>query len=152
MPHTNHVFVDYQNMREVDANLFAIENATITLLLGKDNHSLDVATVEQLMAKASAVELVRIEKHGKDAVDFALAYYLGRKAMTDPTAFFHIVSKDKGYDPLIQHLRARRVRVNRHENFAAVFNALKPSKPVATPGPKTPKTKQTPALLARVAQ
>ena len=109
MPHTNHVFVDYQNMRTVDPAVFTIKGATITLLLGKENHSLDVIAVEQLMAKIAEVDLVRIEKDGKDAVDFAQAYYLGRKAVTDPTAFFHIVSKDKGYDPLIEHLKARRV-------------------------------------------
>ena len=60
------------------------------------------------------MELVRIEMDGKDAVDFALAYYLGRKATTDPAAFFHIVSKDNGFDPLIEHLKSRRLKIRRH--------------------------------------
>ena len=94
---TNHVFVDFQNMKSVDPNLFQLDRLTsITLLLGRQNHSLDVLAVKELMRAAVAVEMIRIEKDGKDAVDFTLAYYLGRKAITDPGAFFHIVSKDKG--------------------------------------------------------
>ena len=65
MPHTNHVFVDYQNMKTVDPAVFAIEGATITLLLGKENHSLDVTTVKQLMAKIAEVDLCELRKTGE---------------------------------------------------------------------------------------
>ena len=85
-------------------------------------------------------------------MDFALAYYLGRKAVTDPTAFFHIVSKDKGYDPLIEHLKARRVKVCRHDNFVAVINALQSPKPTAPSAAKVLKRRvelraELPALI-----
>jgi len=42
-----------------------------------------------------------------------LAYYVGRAAVNDPHGFFHIISKDAGYDPLIEHLRSRHVRAYR---------------------------------------
>lgn len=38
--------------------------------------------------------------------------------LADPTAYFHIVSKDGGFDPLIEHLRARHIQVHRHVSCA----------------------------------
>lgn len=66
------------------------------------------------MAHSATVQLVKLKSSGKNALDFALAYYLGRAALADPTAWFHIISKDGGFDPLIDHLRARHIHVNRH--------------------------------------
>ena len=85
------------------------------------------------MVRAASVELVRLDKVGRNAVDFALAYYLGRKVLTDPTASFHVVSKDTDYQPLIEHLQSRNVRVTRHETFDALTAALAPgAKPATT--------------------
>jgi len=56
------------------------------------------------------VQLVRLTATGKNALDFTLAYYVGRAVAADPTGFFHIVSKDTGYDPLIEHLRSKHIR------------------------------------------
>ncbi len=128
----NYVFIDYENMKSVDPRIFALERTTITLLLGAQNHSLETRTVQALLHHRATVELVRLEKAGKNAVDFALAYYLGHKTIAEPLTFFHIVSKDKGYDPLIEHLRTRHIKVARHENYNAVIEALKPkvTKPV----------------------
>jgi len=39
----------------------------------------------------------------------------------DPTGCFHIISKDTGYDPLIQHLRSKRIDAYRHNSFEALF-------------------------------
>jgi hypothetical protein len=115
-----HIFVDYENIKRIDPAVFALEGATFTLLLGPQNRTLNVALVEQLMVRAAAVELVRLEEPGRNAVDFALAYYLGRKVVTDPTAQYYLISKDTGYDPLIAHLWARKVRVRRIEDFESL--------------------------------
>lgn len=34
-----------------------------------------------------------------------IAYYIGRLAADEPGAAFNIISKDKGFDPLVRHLR-----------------------------------------------
>jgi hypothetical protein len=119
-PPVNHVFVDYENIQQFDNNLLKEKTASFTLLIGPKQTKLDVALVEKLMEHAASVKLVRLTSPGKDAVDFALAYYLGRKAVSDPGARFHIVSKDKGFDPLIEHLKTRKVKVRRHDDFASL--------------------------------
>lgn len=120
---TVHVFVDYENIKRIDPGVFAVKGATFTLLLGPQNRTLDVALVEQLMAHAVSIELVRLAEPGRNAVDFALAYYLGRKVVTDPAACFYLVSKDTGYDPLIVHLRSRNVRIRRLADFESLMES-----------------------------
>jgi hypothetical protein len=88
-----HVFVDYENIKRIDPAVLALDGATFTLLLGPQNRTLNIALVEQLMTRAATVELVRIEEPGRNAVDFALAYYFGQKVAADPTAQFFLISK-----------------------------------------------------------
>jgi hypothetical protein len=119
-PPMNHVFVDFENVHEVDASLIGTKAVSFTLLVGPKQTKLDTDLVEKMLAHAASVELIRLTAIGKNAVDFALAYYMGRKAVADPMAFFHIISKDQGYDPLIAHLRSRHIRAHRHDSFATL--------------------------------
>lgn len=132
-PPMNHVFVDFENVHEVDSSLFSSKTATFTLLLGAKQTKLDVSLVEQLMAHAASVQLVRLKTSGRNALDFTLAYYVGRAVVADPTAWFHIISKDTGFDPLIEHLLSRRIHARRHADFSSLTFSATP-KPI----PMTP--------------
>ena len=116
----NHVFVDFENVHQVDAAIIGSKAVTFTLLIGARQTKLDVALVEKLMEHAASVQLVRLTSSGKNALDFSLAYYVGRAVTADPTGHFHIISKDTGFDPLIDHLRSRHVRACRHNDFSTL--------------------------------
>jgi hypothetical protein len=153
----NHVFVDYENVQALDLSVIGSKGVTFTLLIGPHKKKLDVELVEQLFAHAASVELVRLTASGRNALDFTLAYYIGRAVAADPAGFFHIVSKDTGYDPMIEHLRSRHIRVRRHNDFSTLtFSAApklratgadepvkaspaaqKPKAPIADKSPKT---------------
>lgn len=155
---TNHVFVDFENVQKIDPTIFDNKTVSFTLLLGPSQKKLDADLVEKLLTHTGSVQLIRLTEPGRNALDFALAYYLGRTVLGDPAGFFHIVSMDKGYDPLIQHLRGQHVRVRRHEDFSALhFNGL--SKPPSPPAPDerpapaapTPTPKPAPAPTTKPA-
>lgn len=114
----NHVFLDYENVHQVDLALIGAKSVSFTLMVGPKQTKLDSDLVEKLMVYSLSVQLVKLKFSGKNALDLALAYYLGRAALADPTGYFHIVSKDGGFDPLIEHLRARHINVQRHKCFA----------------------------------
>lgn len=115
----NLVFVDFENVPHFDPALAADGSHHFTLLMGARQAKLDVVLVEKLMEHAASVKLVRMGSPGKNALDFTLAYYLGRAVEADPAGSFHILSRDKGFDPLIEHLRGRHIRVQRHDDFSA---------------------------------
>lgn len=83
-----------------------------TLLLGP-RCKVDGAIVEKVLANASRINLIRIAKSGSNALDFALSFYLGRAVSLDPQGEFVIVSKDSGFDPLIEHLVGQKVKIRR---------------------------------------
>lgn len=112
----NHVFVDFENIHHFDPDAIGAKRVTLTLMLGAQQTKLDVELFEKLIKNAVAVEVIRLTSSGKNSLDFALAYYLGRKVLGDPTASFHLISRDKGYDPLVEHLRSQNVRAYRHDD------------------------------------
>jgi hypothetical protein len=112
--HMHHVFVDFENVQAVDLSVLGSKGVNFTLLLGAKQTKLNVALVEKLLEHSAAVQLIRLSTSGRNALDFVLAYYVGRAVLADPTGHFHIVSKDHGYDPLIDHLRSRHILAHRH--------------------------------------
>ncbi len=133
LPPVNHVFVDYENVHAVDPTIIGSKTVHVTLLLGAKKTKLDATVVEKLMQHAATVEMIRLASSGRNALDFTLAYYLGRAVLADPRGHFHIVSKDRGYDALIEHLRSKNIFARRHEDFTSLT-----SSPAAKPAEATP--------------
>lgn len=131
-PADHYVFVDFENAPEVD--LAAIQGLPVyvTLLIGKTQTKLSTSLVVQIHAQAAQVRLVRFGASGRNALDLTLAYYLGRAVAECGPVEFHIVSKDKDFEPLMAHLRTKQVRVARAESFGAL-HFLAGRKPVAAP-------------------
>jgi len=63
---------------------------------------------------------VKIGGNGNNALDFHLAFYVGELSTKEPNAYFHIISKDTGFDPLIKHLKARKIRIQRERDLAEI--------------------------------
>jgi hypothetical protein len=63
---------------------------------------------------------IKISGNGQNALDFHIAYYVGQLSMQDPDGYFHIISKDTGFDPLIKHLRAQKIRIHREKDLAEI--------------------------------
>lgn len=157
-PPVHHVFVDFENVHTVDLAVFELRPISFTLLLGAKQSKLDAALVEKLMEHATSVQLVRLTSSGKNALDFTLAYYVGRAVAADPTGHFHIISKDTGFDPLIAHLRSRHLRAARHDDFAAMTGkaaipsaSVKPA-PIARPNTSPAHTPSSVPSKAKVSK
>lgn len=156
---TNHIFVDFENVQKVDLAVIGSQAVKFTLLVGPRQSKLAVPLVQKFLEHRDSVDLVRLTSSGRNALDFTLAYYVGRAAVADPTGSFHIVSKDKGYDPLIEHLQSRHIRARRHDSFAtlnfaapAKLPAPKPPAPVPKPKPRAKARTQPPILDERTNQ
>ena len=65
-------------------------------------------------------EYVKISGNGKNALDFHIAFYIGQLAAKDPTAYFHIISKDGGFDPLLQYLKSKKIFSVRSPSIAEI--------------------------------
>src|SRR5437588_13108362 len=130
MGRTNYIFVDYENVHEVDLDLVAGKQVVVHLVLGEKHKKLPLEMVERLLKYPQQVRLVKAGKTGNNALDFVLAYRVGVESKADPEGYFHIVSRDTGFDALILHLRKHHVLARRDESFAKAFD-LGEAPPVA---------------------
>lgn len=102
----NHLLVDFENVHQVDLTLMGEGELSFKLMVGAKQTKLDRDLVGQLMVQASSAQLVKLKSNGRNALDFTLASYMGRAALADPTAHFHIIAKDGGFAPRIELLLA----------------------------------------------
>ncbi len=121
MSRTQYVFVDYENVQNVDLELVAGKAVVVELILGEQHTKLPLEMVERLLKYPQQVKLVKAGKSGRNALDFVLAYRVGVASAADPKGFFHIVSRDTGFDALILHLRQHHILARRDETFAKAF-------------------------------
>ncbi|MBX7120611.1 MAG: hypothetical protein K1X42_00630 [Opitutaceae bacterium] len=114
----NHIFVDFENVQEINLNMPTNVAMSLVLFVGEKQRSLKTDLVEQLLSRAANIQLVRLTSSGKNALDFTLAYHLGRTMAGAPTEYFHVVSKDKGFDVLVEHLKGQGHKIERYNAFA----------------------------------
>ncbi|MOA02814.1 hypothetical protein D3C78_1222850 [compost metagenome] len=114
---TNYVLVDYENVQVKSLDLLREEHFRVTVFLGPNNTRLPVELVLAMQQLGERAQYVTLETPGSNALDFHIAYYLGALAKEDPSGFFHIISRDTGFDPLIRHLMARKIFSSRSESI-----------------------------------
>ena len=117
---TNHVLIDYENVQPKILALLHAEHFRIIVFLGASLAKLPVELVTEMQSLGDRAEYVRIAGNGPNALDFHIAYYIGHLAARDPEPFFHIISKDTGFDPLIAHLKEKRIFCKRSATIDAI--------------------------------
>lgn len=143
-PGRHYLFVDYENVQKIDLQAFAGHDLEVTLVVGEQQKNFRIELVQQLLEHRDSVRIVRTGQGGRNALDFILAFHLGQAVAADPRGDFHVLSRDKDFDPLVRHLATQGVRVARHDSLAAVpgFNRPtgsggSPTKPAPSkPSPK----------------
>jgi hypothetical protein len=111
----NIVLIDLESVQPASLGLLAPEYFRVKVFVGatQSKLSFELATAMQQMGERA--EYIKIAGVGKNALDFHIAYYIGRIAAEQPETFFHIISKDTGFDPLIQHLKEQKIFCDRCE-------------------------------------
>jgi len=91
----------------------AHEHFKLFVFIGASQTKLPFEVAATLQRMGPRAEYIKISGNGPNALDFHIAYYIGQLVASDPTAFFHIISKDAGFDPLIQHLKSKNIFAGR---------------------------------------
>lgn len=118
-PPSHRVFVDFENVSDIDLGLLTDQSVHVSLLIGKNQTKLAIGLVKDLLRLGAQAELIEVGASGHNALDLTLAFYLGQAVHQFPAAHFWIVSKDKDFEPMIGHLHHRQtpVRVARCGGF-----------------------------------
>jgi hypothetical protein len=117
---TNYVLVDLENVQPDSLAELAHDHFKILVFVGASQTKLPFELAASLQQLGPRAEYIKISGNGSNALDFHIAYYIGQLAAADPTVYFHIISKDTGFDPLVQHLKTKKVFAGRVKAVADI--------------------------------
>lgn len=120
MKRINYVLIDYESVQPSQLELLNRDDFVAYVFVGKAQAKLSFETVSAIQDLGERAKYIKISGAGPNALDFHIAYYIGQISTADPEAFFHIISKDKGFDPLIEHLSERKVFSVRSETIGEI--------------------------------
>ena len=117
---TNYVLIDFENVQPASLAGLDADHFRILVFVGAGQNKLNFETAAALQRLGPRAEYVKIAGNGSNALDFHIAFHIGHLSAQDSNAFFHIISKDTGFDPLIQHLKERKVYAARSRDVADI--------------------------------
>jgi hypothetical protein len=117
---TNYIPIDLESIQPETLVALEPEQFRVIVFVGANQSKITFDTAMALQKKGDKAEYVKISGTGHNALDFHIAFYLGQLAAADPKAFFHILSKDTGFDPLLQHLKTRNILAGRVSDLSEI--------------------------------
>ena len=153
---THYVLIDFENVHVKSLALLKEKNFCVRVFLGPKNSRLPTELVLAMKSLGDHADYIVLDAGGHNALDFHITYYLGRLAAADPSGFFHLISKDTGFDSLIKHMNASGILCERSvsiESIPCLANtSTKPERPQAeiTSKAKGLAKKKAPELVEHV--
>lgn len=115
---TDYVLIDFENVQPKELSLLAGHRFKVMVFVGQNQGRVPFELAKALQAMGQNAEYVQISGSGHNALDFHIAFHLGELASKYPDSYFHVISKDKGFDPLVRHLKGRGINVRRVNGLA----------------------------------
>lgn len=90
------------------------------VFVGENQTKIPFELAEALQELGDNATYIKVNGIGPNALDFHIAYYIGKLTEQDNDAYFHIISKDTGFDPLIKHLKERKIFAQRERDLTEI--------------------------------
>jgi septum formation topological specificity factor MinE len=114
---TNYVLIDYENVQPDAMAVLNQDHFKVLVFVGASQAKVTFEVASALQKMGARAEYIKITSNGSNALDFHITFYIGVLAGIEPDAYFHIVSKDSGFDPLIQHLKGKKILASRSKDI-----------------------------------
>jgi len=116
-----YVRIDYENIQPADMQALDHDSFQVIVFVGANQTKVTYEAAVAIQRMGERASYIKIAGNGNNALDFHIAFYIGELAAKEPEACFHVVSRDTGFDPLIQHLKSRKISVSRVKTVADLF-------------------------------
>ena len=120
---TKHLLlVDYENIPRIDLSMLDDSYRAI-VFVGAGQNPPRALRNKDAAHQLRRVEFQKIAGVGKNALDFQIAFQLGRMFETSRGTVCIVVSRDKGFDPLLLHLNSSGMHCLRVGSFTELGSA-----------------------------
>lgn len=118
--------MDLENVHKIDLSGLD-ESYRAIIFVGATQNPPKAAQKPATAHRFKRVEFHKITGSGKNALDFHIAFQLGRTFETASDTVCIVVSRDKGYDPLLQFLNENGLSCRRVDSFEVLFAEVNPA-------------------------
>ena len=116
----NIILIDYENLQVKNLDDVYCLDADVYVFRGPTQNKLPAELIESAQKFGSRITWIKTSRQGHNALDFHIAYFVGQIVQSDPKLFFHIVSKDDGFDALIDFMKERKLFIDRVESIEEI--------------------------------
>lgn len=114
------LLIDYENIQNLDFSSIQLEEMEVKIFVGQSQNKIPFELVQSAQTLGSKLEWIKIEGSGNNSLDFHIAFHLGVFNQYMHNTSFLVLSKDKGFDPLINYLKKQNWQCRRIEELANV--------------------------------
>lgn len=114
---TNYVFIDFENVQPKNLQILQGHEFKVYVFVGAKQTKIPFEIAAVMQEFGENAKYIKIAGNGLNALDFHISFYIGQICAAEPDAFFHIISKDTGFDPLIEHLKSRKIKAFRESDL-----------------------------------
>lgn len=109
-----YILVDFENLQPPDMGLLSGDHYHLRIFRGPHQKKLNFDIVESLQPHGSRVQYIQSDRHGKNALDFLIAFHMGRlieefeangSAACKNTRFV-VITHDGGFEALLSHVQS----------------------------------------------
>lgn len=117
---TNYILIDFENVHPSNLEILKEYNFKVIVFVGAKQNKISFELAAAMRSLGNNAQYLQIEGIGPNALDFHIAYYIGDISAKDENCYFHIISKDTGFDPLIQHLKNKNIYAQRVKDICDI--------------------------------
>jgi hypothetical protein len=129
------VMIDFENVQPTKLGILDAPHCSIKIFVGANQVKIPFSTAEALQVFGDRAQYIKMSGNGPNALDFHIAYYIGKLSAAHSSAVFHIVSRDTGFDPLTRHLSTQGISISRVVSVDDVVLANFAAKSILLPPP-----------------
>jgi len=97
------VFVDFENFNTIDLDRLP-SSARLEIFYGAHQNKPIMALAQRAKRLRLPIDPIEVREQGRNALDFHIAFHLGRVVSENPSARCIILSADKGFDALVGYM------------------------------------------------
>ena len=116
----NYILIDFENVHPKNLGILKGHDFKVILFLGANQNKITLELATAMQSLGDNAKYIQIEGNGPNALDFHIAFYIGEISAKDNNCYFHIISKDTGFDPLIRHLKTKKIYVQREKDISEI--------------------------------
>jgi hypothetical protein len=107
------LLIDYENIQPKQLSELSDAEVRIFVFVGRSQSKVPFDLVSSAQKLGDRLEWIQISGSGKNALDFHIAFSIGNLSAMSHDDEYTILSKDTGFDPLIQYMMSKGITCRR---------------------------------------